>query len=117
MDQVSRDEIGAAIAAHAELGREYDRAVAEGLIDRIGAEVDRRVDQRLSGASRRALRSGRPGTFATLVMGLGSMGLGVGGTAVVLSNTNNNSAALLMVIVIWIAIAVINVTFGRRDFR
>jgi hypothetical protein len=117
VEQASREEIGAAVAAHAELGRDYEHAVAEGLIDRIGAEVDRRVDARLSGASRRALRSGRPGTFASLIMGLGSMGLGVGGTAVVLANGRNDSAALVMVVVIWVAIAVINVTFGRRDFR
>jgi hypothetical protein len=114
VDQTSRDEIGASVAAHAELGRDYEHAVAEGLIDRIGAEVDRRVDARLSGASRRALRGGRPGTFATLVMGLGSMGLGVGGTAVVLSDTHSGSAGSVMVLVIWIAIAIINVTFGNR---
>jgi hypothetical protein len=117
VEQASREEIGAAVAAHAELGRDYEHAVAEGLIDRIGAEVDRRVDARLSGASRRALRGGRPGTFASVIMGLGSMGLGVGGTAVVLANGRNDAAALVMVVVIWAAIAVINVTFGRRDFR
>jgi hypothetical protein len=114
VEQASREEIGAAVAAHAELGRDYDHAVAEGLIDRIGAEVDRRVDARLSGASRRAVRGGRPGTFPTLVMGLGSMGLGVGGTAVVLSNAGRNGAAAAMVLIIWIAIAVINVTFSNR---
>jgi hypothetical protein len=114
VEQASREEIGAAVAAHAELGRDYDHAVAEGLIDRIGAEVDRRVDARLSGASRRAVRGGRPGTFATLVMGLGSMGLGVGGTAVVLSDARGTSAASVMVLIIWIAIAVINVTFNNR---
>jgi hypothetical protein len=114
VEQASRDEIGAAVAAHAELGRDYDHAVAEGLIDRIGAEVDRRVDARLSGASRRAVRGGRPGTFATVVMGLGSMGLGVGATAVVLSDAHNSSAASVMVLIIWVAIAVINVTFSNR---
>jgi hypothetical protein len=114
VEQVSRDEIGAAVAAHAELGRDYDHAVAEGLIDRIGAEVDRRVDARLSGASRKALRGGRPGTAATLVMGLGSMGLGVGATAVVLSDMQNSGAASVMVLVIWVAIAIINVNFGNR---
>jgi hypothetical protein len=114
VDQASREEIGASVAAHAELGGDYEHAVAEGLIDRIGAEVDRRVDARLSGASRRALRGGRPGTFATLVMGLGSMGLGVGATAVVLSDAHNTGAASVMVLVIWAAIALINVTFGNR---
>jgi hypothetical protein len=42
-----RDEITASVAAHAELGSRYDTAVAEGLVERIGEEIDRRVDARL----------------------------------------------------------------------
>lgn len=42
-----REEIAASIAAHAELGPKYDTAVAEGLVERIGEEIDRRVDARL----------------------------------------------------------------------
>jgi hypothetical protein len=45
------------------------------------------------------------------------MGLGVGATGVVLANGHNYGEASFMVVVIWIAIAVINVMFGRRDFR
>jgi hypothetical protein len=117
VEQASREEIGASVAAHAELGRDYDHAVAEGLVDRIGAEVDRRVDARLASRGLRPLRSRRPGTFATLVMGLGSMGLGVGATAVVLSDgaARGGSTATLMVLVIWIAIAVINGIFINRN--
>jgi hypothetical protein len=49
-------------------------------------------------------------------MGLGSMGLGVGGTAVVLSQGTSLSggSTTFMVLVIWLAIAVINVTFNNR---
>ena len=48
VDQMTRNDIAAAAAAHHELGRDYDGAVAESLIDRIGAEIDKRVDARLS---------------------------------------------------------------------
>jgi hypothetical protein len=115
VEQATRDEIGTAAAVHAELGRDYDRAVAEGLIDRIGAEIDRRVDTRIEAT--RKVRSRRPGTFATLVMGLGSMGLGVGGTSVVLSDgaTRSGPAVTAMVLVIWIAIAVVNGIFINRS--
>jgi hypothetical protein len=41
------EEIAASVAAHAELGPAYGAAVAEGLIERIGEEIDRRVDARL----------------------------------------------------------------------
>jgi hypothetical protein len=117
VEQATREEIGASAAVHAELGRDYDHAVAEGLIERIGAEIDRRVDARLAGPMRSPGRPRRPGTFATLVMGLGSMGLGVGATAVVLSNapSGGGTATSLMVLVIWIAIAVINGIFINRN--
>jgi hypothetical protein len=50
-------------------------------------------------------------------MALGSMGLGVGTTAVVLSNgAHSGSAETFIVLVIWIAIAVVNWTFtNHRD--
>jgi hypothetical protein len=40
-------EIQASVAAHADLGPGYDDAVAEGLVERIGAEIDKRIDARL----------------------------------------------------------------------
>ncbi|HXL92653.1 MAG TPA: hypothetical protein VN969_27280 [Streptosporangiaceae bacterium] len=40
------EEIRASAAAHSDLGPGYDRAVAEGLVERIGEEIDR-VDARL----------------------------------------------------------------------
>src|SRR5256885_1859918 len=48
VDQQTRDEIAAGGAAHRELGPAYDHAVAEGLVERIGDEIDRRVDARLA---------------------------------------------------------------------
>jgi len=47
MDQRTREDIAAATAAHAELGPGYDHAIAEGLIERIGDEIDKRVDARI----------------------------------------------------------------------
>jgi hypothetical protein len=43
-------EIRASVAAHQDLGAGYDDAVAEGLVERIGAEIDRRIDARLGPA-------------------------------------------------------------------
>ena len=36
-------EIAASVAALPELGSGYDRALAEGLVERIGAEIDERI--------------------------------------------------------------------------
>ena len=64
-------EIRASVAAHQDLGSGYDDAVAEGLVERIGAEIDKRIDARLGAfgpgapAIRRPQRLraiGRPGT-------------------------------------------------------
>ena len=41
------DEVRASAAAHRDLGPGYDVAVAEGLVERIGEEIDKRVDARL----------------------------------------------------------------------
>ena len=40
-------EIRASVAAHRDLGPGYDEAVAEGLVERIGEEIDKRIDIRL----------------------------------------------------------------------
>jgi hypothetical protein len=36
------------VAAHQDLGSGYDDAVAEGLVERIGAEIDKRIEARLA---------------------------------------------------------------------
>src|SRR5438034_1039989 len=41
-------EIRASVGAHADLGPGYEDGVAEGLVERIGAEIDKRIDARLA---------------------------------------------------------------------
>jgi hypothetical protein len=193
-------EIRASVAAHADLGPGYEDAVAEGLVERIGAEIDKRIDARLgygehhgpgiAGAatpgpapwagpaakpgpaatpgSAAPGESGEPGSgepggpvmpggyqapagyqvppgyqgyqgymgpmlppgyqlgprparpgaieqrnVATTLTALGSIALGVAGTAVV-SRSSNSGAQAIMVLLIWVAIAVINVAYARR---
>ena len=56
-------EIRASLGAARELGPGYDDAVAEGLVERIGAEIDKRIDARLGqfGAAGTAGPGGSPG--------------------------------------------------------
>jgi hypothetical protein len=167
-----REEIAASVAAHAELGPRYDGAVAEGLVERIGEEIDRRVDARLramgqpggprqprrlpgqqivppgyEGGAQPASGPAAPGGLAPgglapgglapgglapglapaqpaaarrsggvtgMILGLGSMGLGVGATAVVVSNHVTAAAAVVMVLLIWAAILGINIAHAQR---
>jgi hypothetical protein len=135
MDELARQEIAAAAAAHTELGQAYDGAVAEGLVERISSEIDKQVDARL--AQRGFQPSWAP--WANVAMGLGSVGLGIGATAVTLhswpatgvapkavldlgsfhaslmTSTNSVSAAqVVLIALIWVVIAVINIVYARR---
>jgi hypothetical protein len=118
-----RDEITASVAAHEELGPRYDAAVAEGLVERIGEEIDKRVDARLRTMNQQAPATPPAASPATPARGAGSglpmavvsLIFGTGATSVVLSNAANNAIAqTLMVLLIWTAIAVINVANARR---
>ena len=54
VDQTTQNDIAAAAAAHRELGPDYDAAVAEGLVERIGIEIDKRVEARLGDRANRS---------------------------------------------------------------
>ena len=155
MNADEREEIAASVAAHAELGPRYEGAVAEGLVERIGEEIDRRVDARLRGLGQQpapppqrqpflspgqqivpsgyqggqqpsgaAMPAGqapapapaarRGGGVTGMFLGLGSMGLGVGATAVVVAHHVASGAAIIMVLLIWAAIAIINIAHSQR---
>jgi hypothetical protein len=124
-----RDEVQAATAAHRDLGPGYDTAIAEGLVERIGEEIDRRVDARLLGqypaagsGSRLRPRSrpeplpGRVG-FGAVMMAICSMALALGGTAIVLHPGYGYSVSggqAWLVALIWTVIGAINVSYARR---
>jgi hypothetical protein len=107
MDQATRNDIVAAAAAHRELGNAYDDAVAESLIDRIGAEIDKRVDAKLGARpqSARSLGEAIPtaGNHA-LLTGVG-IGAGITGLVAILAEHGNKHIVAPM-LVIWVIVAV-----------
>jgi hypothetical protein len=119
MDQLARENIAAAAAAHHELGRDYDDAVAEGLVERIGEEIDKRVDARLGQrgeppaqrATAGPLSPSSRSSWPAVILALGSMLIGGITAANVLNSGHANAAA---VVLIWIVIGVINVAYARR---
>ncbi len=166
MNADEREEIAASVAAHAELGPRYDAALAEGLVERIGEEIDKRIDARLRGMGpggmgpggmgaahqqavprqgylspgQQIVPPGYPGASAAngtpagaspavaahqpvsrrgngvtgMILGLGSMGIGIGATAAVVSHHVNAAAQVLIILLVWSAIVVINIAHSQR---
>jgi hypothetical protein len=127
MDQVTKDDITAAAAAHRELGPQFDGAVAESLVERIGAEIDKRVDARIGPAPaerrsrpvRRTADSSGPSplSWPATILALGSMALGIGATAVVINpggDGSSHTGEIGLAVLIWIIIGIINIANARR---
>jgi len=129
MNEDEKAEIRASVAAQRDLGPGYDDAVAEGLVERIGAEIDKRIDARLGmvPAAQRAPgyqapaaptpppptpapQASRMPAFFSLV----SMGLGVGATAIVTGQNGAIVGQVFMIALIWLAIAIINIAYAHR---
>jgi hypothetical protein len=119
-------EIAASVGAYRDLGGGYDDAIAAGLVERIGAEVDRRVDERVSryqgvdhsaadGAGSRDARhrpAAHPGSLASwqqTFLALVSMVVGAITSGIALGHQSGAWPILF----IWFAIVVINMAIFR----
>ena len=110
-----RNEISVSVAARQELGPGYDQAVAEGLVERIGEEIDKRVDARLRTAAVPPPPASPPARRAGFGIVLVSLIFGTGATSVVIGGEGTSSVAqVVMVLLIWAAIAAINVVYALR---
>jgi hypothetical protein len=98
---VERKDVEAAIEARRELGKEYEPDIVEAMVEKIEKRLDERLRERREPAPRHH--------YAEMRVVLGSIGLGVGATAIA---TGNHAAWLA--VVAWIAIAVVNVAYAMR---
>ena len=133
------EEIRASAAAHRDLGPGYDTAIAEGLVERIGQEIDRRIDARLNGA---ALYGGQPRPvpplaappapapvpsppparvtggpgFFSVVLALGSMAFALGATIAIVhpGDGNHIGAGAPLILLIWGAVVAVNYFYARH---
>lgn len=97
------DEVRAAAELHRELEPEYRDAVVESFVDRVGKEIDARVDQRLAAQPRP-----QPRTTALAIV---SVVLGIPLTAIVTSLSKSGDQ-LAELAIVWLAIAAINVAYA-----
>ena len=118
---MSAGELRAAAETHKELEPEYRDAVLESFVERVGREIDARVDARLAQGAPRpvapqpaaAAPARQPRQFSPLAMALGSITLGIPITAIVVA-AGTHPAGIWGLLVVWIAIAVINVAYAAK---
>jgi hypothetical protein len=109
---LSPDEIRAAAEVRRELGPDYDKAVVESFLERLGPEIDARVDARV--AREVEARAGQPrgrSSPSPMGMALGSIALGIPITAIV-ATSGDHPVGFAGVLVVWLAIAIINVAYA-----
>jgi hypothetical protein len=142
MDERAHQDIAAAAAVQTELGQAYDGAVAEGLVEKISSEIDKQVDARLAQRGIQSALQPSHTAWANVAMGLGSVGLGIGATAVTLhslsttavvpkavvdlgsfrasvmtSTSSVSTSQVILIVLIWAVIAVVNIAYARRPGR
>jgi hypothetical protein len=135
------DEIRAAAETHHEIGPDYQSAVIESFLDKVGREIDARVDARLAGRQGTQPgqfgqpapfghpgQAGQPGPFAppqqyaqpppraarersAFALAVVSMAFGIPLTAIVVT-AGPHPSGMGGLVVIWLAIAVINVAYS-----
>jgi hypothetical protein len=108
---LSAGELRAAAESHRELGPEYRDAVVESFVERIGKEIDARVDARPAQAS--AHPAPAPKQFNVQMMALGSIALGIPISGIAVA-AGSHPAGIWGLLVVWIAIAAINIGYAMR---
>jgi len=108
---LSPEEIRAAAETHHELGPSYQDAVIESFLDKVGREIDARVDARL--AQQQAVsaqyRRGQSGSPMALAITSIALGIPISGIA---AAAGTHPAGFMGLLVVWIAIAVINIAYN-----
>jgi uncharacterized protein (TIGR04222 family) len=113
-------EVRAAAETHSELGPEYRDAVLESFVDRVGREIDARVDARLAQAAAQPLAAQRlaappaprqPRQASAMVLAIVSITLGIPLTAIVVA-AGDHPVGFWGLLVVWVAIAAINLGYA-----
>lgn len=104
------DELRAAVAARRELGPDFEDAIIESFLDKMGQEVDRRVDQRMAadgGHAKRELKQQQSAAGMRLALAIVSI---VMGTIATIALTVGDRG-LLAYLVVWGGVVLVNTAF------
>jgi hypothetical protein len=111
---LSSRDLRAAAETHQELGPEYRDAVLDSFLERVGREIDARVDARLRQMPPSPPPAQRaPKNVNVMALALGSIALGIPISAIAAS-AGSHPAGIWGLLVVWIAIAAINLGYAAR---
>jgi hypothetical protein len=112
MEELPRDELEAAVAARRELGREREPELVDSFLAKIETQIDARVDDKLARDRYAPQRRGHGPDWAAALLGISSLGIGIGATGAATSQGQGWVAA-----VAWIAIVLVNLMYhsSRRS--
>jgi len=110
---LSHEEIRAAAEAHNELGSQYRDAVIESFLDKVGREIDARVDARLAQQQAAQPPAGyrRGSSGSPLALAIVSLIFGIPISAIAVA-AGTRPAGLTGLLVVWLAITAINVAYN-----
>jgi hypothetical protein len=110
------EELRAAAEVHRELGPAYRDAVVDSFLDKVGREIDARVDARLT-RDQPAVRQQRAAGDHSFALAIMSLLAGIPITAIVVAAGHNNSGAAEFggLLLVWAAITVINVAYALHN--
>ncbi|SDH41150.1 hypothetical protein [Nonomuraea jiangxiensis] len=111
------DELRAAVSARRDLGPEFEDAIVESFLDKMGQEVDRRVDERLAQlgpASAEAAKRQNVANGQRLALAIVSMSLGTILTILFMLVGDEQGGSLFWV---WTGIVLVNVIFNSNRHK
>lgn len=116
----THDDVRAAAETHQELGPDYQAAVIDSFLDKVGREIDARVDARMA-APRQAQypQPAQPALHHThgnsaFALAVVSMVLGIPLSAIAVA-AGPHPVGITGLLVIWLAITAINVAYSLRN--
>lgn len=104
------DELKAAVSARRDLGPEFEDAVVDSFLDKMGQEIDRRVDERLAHTAPKA-PAARSATVEgqRLALAIVSLVLGTAATILFMLFGEGSMAGLIPV---WVGIIIVNAVYN-----
>jgi hypothetical protein len=119
VDELTPQEIAAALAARKELGPEYEHEIAASLADKVQRRIDSEVSARTAGADDDPKRRDALEVADAVTARWTALGSLAAGTAITLGCTGGPDSTPVVVPVAWFGIMVINmaVNLGRRRRR